>query len=187
MIYLDLFWSFFQVGLLSFGGGYASIPLIQQQTVNIHNWITLTEFTDLITISQMTPGPVAINSATFVGIKIAGIGGALAATAGCILPSCIIVMILAVLYNKFKKSDIIQSVLVTLRPAVIALIASAGITILILSLWSENNNDLNLTDINYISVGIFVTALIILRKFKPNPIIIMAASGGAGIILYLLL
>ena len=73
MIYLQLFWSFIQIGMFSFGGGYAAMPLIQGQVVNTHEWLTMTEFTDLITISQMTPGPIAVNSATFVGMKIAGI------------------------------------------------------------------------------------------------------------------
>ena len=90
MIYFQLFLSFFQIGLFSFGGGYAAMPLIQGQVVQGHGWLSMSEFTDLITISQMTPGPIAVNSATFVGIKIAGIPGALAATFGCILPSCIL-------------------------------------------------------------------------------------------------
>ena len=93
MIYLQLFLSFLQIGAFSFGGGYAAMPLIQEQVVTSHRWLSMAEFTDLITISQMTPGPIAVNSATFVGIKIAGIPGALAATAGCILPSCIIVTV----------------------------------------------------------------------------------------------
>ena len=98
MIYLQLFCSFLQIGLFSFGGGYASLPLIEDQVTNFHHWMTVPEFTDLITISQMTPGPIAVNSATFVGIRIAGIPGAVAATAGCVLPSCIIIFILAGLY-----------------------------------------------------------------------------------------
>ncbi len=100
MIYVQLFLSFLQIGMFSFGGGYAAMPLIQGQVVTGHGWLTMSEFTDLITISQMTPGPIAVNSATFVGLKIAGIPGAIVATAGCILPSCIIVTILAKLYLK---------------------------------------------------------------------------------------
>ena len=87
MIYLQLFWSFFQIGLFSFGGGYAALPLIQTQVVDLHHWLSMSEFMDLITISQMTPGPIAINSATFVGIQIAGPWGAVVSTLGCILPS----------------------------------------------------------------------------------------------------
>ena len=100
MIYLQLFLSFLQIGAFSFGGGYAAMPLIQNQVVQLHPWLSQSEFTDLITISQMTPGPIAINSATFVGIKIAGMPGALVATLGCILPSCIIVTIIAYLYMR---------------------------------------------------------------------------------------
>ena len=102
MILLKLFWSFFQIGMFSIGGGMAAMPLIQNQVVNLHHWLTLTEFTDLITIAEMTPGPIAINSATFVGIRIAGIPGAIVATIGCIFPSCIIVSFLAWIYFKFK-------------------------------------------------------------------------------------
>ena len=114
MIYLQLFLSFLQIGLFSFGGGYAAMPLIQGQVVTTHQWLSMSEFTDLITISQMTPGPIAVNSATFVGIKIAGIGGAFAATAGCILPSCIIVTVIARLYLKYRNMDLLQGVLQSL-------------------------------------------------------------------------
>ena len=109
MIYLELFLSFLQIGLFSFGGGYAAMPLIQGQVVNGHHWLSMTEFTDLITISQMTPGPIAVNSATFVGIKIAGIPGALIATLGCILPSCIIVTLIASLYLKYRNLSLLCS------------------------------------------------------------------------------
>ena len=95
MIYLELLWSFFQIGLFSIGGGYAAMPLIQHQAIDIHGWLTMQSFSDIMTISQMTPGPIAINAATFVGIQVAGIPGALVATFGCVLPSSIIVTILA--------------------------------------------------------------------------------------------
>ena len=130
MIYLQLFLSFLQIGMFSFGGGYAAMPLIQGQVVTTHGWLTMSEFTDLITISQITPGPIAVNPATFVGLKIAGIPGAVVATVGCILPSCIIVTILARLYLKYRNLDLLQGVLKSLRPAVVAMIASAGILIL---------------------------------------------------------
>ena len=87
MIYLQLFWSFFQVGALSFGGGYAALPLIQEQVVEQNNWLSSTEYIDILTISQMTPGPIALNASTFVGTKVAGIPGSLIATLGCITPS----------------------------------------------------------------------------------------------------
>lgn len=117
MIYLQLFLSFLQIGMFSFGGGYAAMPLIQGQVVTGHKWLTMAEFTDLITISQMTPGPIAVNSATFVGIKIAGVPGAFVATLGCILPSCIIVTLIAKLYLKYRNMAVLQGVLASLRPA----------------------------------------------------------------------
>ena len=135
MIYLYLFVSFLQVGMFSFGGGYAAMPLIQEQVVTIHHWLDISEFTDLVTISQMTPGPISINAATFVGIKVAGIPGAVVATGGCILPSCVVVIIIAKVYLKYRKMGMLQGILNALRPAVIAMIASAGISILITAFW----------------------------------------------------
>ena len=126
MIYLQLFLSFLQIGAFSFGGGYAALPLIRHQVVEAHGWLQLSEFTDLITISQMTPGPIAVNSATFVGLKVAGIPGAVICTLGCVLPSCILVSLIAKLYLKYRSMDLLQGVLKGLRPAVVALIASAG-------------------------------------------------------------
>jgi chromate transporter len=182
MIYLKLFLSFIHIGLFSIGGGYAAMPLIQNQVIYINHWLTLTEFTDLITIAEMTPGPIAINSATFVGLQIAGFGGALIATLGCVLPSCFIVSLLAYFYYKYQNFTIIQHILGALRPAVIALIASAGLTILILAFWSETGISSNLNNINFISVGIFIIALFLLRKYKLNPIFIMILSGLLGLL-----
>ena len=137
MIYLQLFVSFLQVGLFSIGGGYAAMPLIQEQVVTLHPWLTLREFTDLITIAEMTPGPITINSSTFVGIRTAGLAGAIVATAGCILPSCLIVLMLAWLYFKYANLAYIQGTLSGLRPAIVALIASAGLSILCLAVWNQ--------------------------------------------------
>ncbi len=111
---LQLLISFLKIGAFSFGGGYAALPLIQNEVVNIHQWISMTEFTNLVTISQMTPGPIAINTATFVGMKVSGVLGAIIATLGCVLPSCIIVTMLAWLYLKYRQLDTLQSVLKTL-------------------------------------------------------------------------
>ena len=176
MIYLQLFLSFLQVGMFSFGGGYAAMPLIQGQVVTGHHWLSMSEFTDLITISQMTPGPIAVNSATFVGIKIAGIPGALAATFGCILPSCIIVTVIAKLYLKYRSMEVLQGVLGSLRPAVVAMIASAGITILITAFWG-NRDLIALAGTKWSLVVIFVVCMILLRKVKMNPIWVMVLAG----------
>ena len=176
MIWFQLFLSFLQIGLFSFGGGYAAMPLIQEQIVNIHGWLDMDQFTDLITISQMTPGPIAINSATFVGIRIGGIPGALVATLGCILPSCIIVTLLAKLYLKYQKLDVLQSVLNSLRPAVVALIASAGISILVTAFWG-NEGVIRLADTDWLLVVIFIVCVVLLQKLKWNPTLVMVLAG----------
>ncbi len=184
MIYVQLFVSFLQVGLFSVGGGYAAMPLIQNQVVELHPWLTLQEFTDLITIAEMTPGPIAINSATFVGIRIAGIPGALVATLGCIAPALVLVSLLAFVYNRYRDLSLLQSVLACLRPVVVALILGAGLSILAMVLFNGASPDLNAVD--WIGAGSFVTAFILLRKFKWNPILTMCLCGAAGLVLNLL-
>ena len=191
MMYIQLFLSFFQISLFSFGGGYAALPLIQGQVVNVHHWLSMTEFTDLITISQMTPGPIAVNSATFVGTRIAGVPGALAATIGCVLPSCILVTILAKIYLKYRSLSLLQGILKSLRPAVIAMIAAAGVSILVTAFWGNDISSLHLDTIlsstNIRAVGIFLVSLILLAKFKMDPIHVMLLSGGAEVVMQLIM
>lgn len=184
MIYLQLFLSFLQIGLFSFGGGYAAMPLIQEQVTEIHPWLSMSEFTDLITISQMTPGPIAVNGATFIGIKMAGIPGALVATFGCILPSCVIVMVIAKLYLKYRNMSTLQGVLNTLRPAVVAMIASAGVSILITALWGSDAV-ISLSGTQWSMIAIFIGALVLLQKTNLNPILVMALAGVAKTVLHL--
>ena len=181
-VLLQLFWSFFQIGLFSIGGGYAAMPLIQHQVVDLHGWLTMQEFVDIITISQMTPGPIAINSATFVGTRIGGLPGAIVATLGCVLPSCIIVLALAWVYTKYKDLGLLRGILAGLRPAVVALIASAGLTILISALFVNDVLPHALSDVDGIAVVLFVLSLVILRKWKPDPILVMVGSGVIGAI-----
>ncbi len=185
MIYVQLFWSFLQVGLFSVGGGYAAMPLIQSQVVDRHPWLTLQEFTDLITIAEMTPGPIAINSATFVGIRIAGVPGALAATLGCIAPALVLVSLLAYIYNKYKDISVLQNVLACLRPVVVALILGAGLSILGMVLF--NGADPAPANLDPIGAGSFAVAFVLLRKWKWNPILTMCLCGAAGLVLHLAL
>ena len=143
MIYLELFWSFFQVGLFSIGGGYAAMPLIQDQVVDIHPWLTMTGFADIMAIAEMTPGPIALNAATFVGIQVAG-----------------------------------------LRPAVIAMIASAGISLMILALYGQRTLPADLGSFDLMALVIFLAGFFVLRKWKPSPIKVMAGAAVAGVVLY---
>ena len=189
MIYLELFWCFFQIGLFSIGGGYAAMPLIRYQVVEVHDWLTMAEFADIITISQMTPGPISINSATFVGINIAGIPGALVATFGCVLPSCLIVLALAFAYYRFRGFRMVRNVLLQLRAAVVSMIAFAGLAIVFLAFWHKETApsfaDFPHTD--WGAVFIFGAALVVLRCWrKVDPIHVMLGTGVLGIVLYLL-
>lgn len=183
-IYTQLFLSFVQVGLFSIGGGYAAMPLIQNQAVELHHWLTMSEFTDLITIAEMTPGPIAVNSATFVGIRIAGIPGALIATFGTILPSLFIVSFLYYIYQKYQNVSTLQHVLGSLRPAVVALIASAGLMILGNVLFYSGVVTLNQVD--WVGALLFTGAFIVLRKWKFSPILVMLCCGFIGLGAYLL-
>ena len=185
MIYLQLFWSFFQIGLFSIGGGYAAMPLIQHQVVEVHPWLTMTQFSDIITISQMTPGPISINSATFVGLQVAGIPGAIIATVGNVLPSIIIVLSLAFAYYRYRKLRLIKGVLLQLRAAVVAMIAFAGLSIMFLSFWHSDGLPTHFDGTDYIAVGIFGISLILMRRFKRlDPILVMIAAGIVGMVLY---
>ncbi len=179
MIYLKLFFSFLKIGMFSVGGGYAAMPLIQSEVVSGHGWLSMGEFTDLITIAEMTPGPIAVNSATFVGIRIAGVPGAFAATFGCIFPSCIIVSLLAFIYRKYKNVTVLQNILAGLRPAVVALIAGAGISLL--RAVAVGEAPLQPANMNWVGLGLFAAALFILRKWKGNPILVMLLCGIANL------
>ena len=181
MILWELFLSFIQIGLFSIGGGYAAMPLIQAQVVEANGWLTMNEFIDLVTIAEMTPGPIAVNAATFVGIRIAGLPGAVAATLGCILPSLFIVSLLSYVYTKYRKLSLLQSVLGSLRPAVVALIASAGIGILLKVLFGDGA--MTLGNLHILGACLFGAAFFVLRKFRLNPILVMTLCGAAGLLI----
>ncbi|MDD6845291.1 MAG: chromate transporter [Clostridia bacterium] len=184
MILLKLFFAFIQVGLFSVGGGYAAIPLIQEQIVDIYGMMTLEEFSDLITVAEMTPGPISINSATFVGMRVAGIPGVIICSVGCIIPSFCICLILAHFYYKYRSVKGVQVVLSAMRPAVVALIASAGASILMLALFQSEIQNLVIENFRIVEFVIFAVALFLLRKFKMNAITIILGSGVVGTIVY---
>lgn len=181
MTLLKLFLSFIQVGLFSVGGGYAAIALIREQVVEINSWLTMSQFSDLTAIAEMTPGPVAINAATFTGIRIAGLPGAFAATLGCITPSIIISTLLAFIYYRYKGAKALQSVLKSIRPATIGIIFSAGLSILQYAVFTDGI--ISISSVDYVSVFIFIISFVLLRKTKLSPIPVMLISG----VLYLLI
>lgn len=185
MIYLELFWSFVQVGLFCVGGGYASMPLIQAQVIDVHGWLSMSEFIDIFTISQMTPGPIGINAATFVGMKVAGFLGAIVATLGFVTPSFILGIILAKLFFKYGNIGVIKGILNGLRPAVVALICSAGMSFIFLALFNTEKMPINVADIDYLGLFVLIVAFIAVRK-KVGIIKILAGSGVLGLILGLI-
>lgn len=182
MVYIQLFFSFLQIGLFSFGGGYAAMPLIQEQVVTRHQWLAMNSFADLVTISEMTPGPIAVNAATFVGTQVAGLPGAVSATLGCVLPSCLFVTLLAFLYTRFRNLSLLQQTLVSLRPAVVAMIAKAGLTILISAFFVNGTFSLLRENISVRMVVWFCAALFLLRRAKWNPILVMVLCGACEVI-----
>jgi len=178
----QLFLSFVSIGAFSFGGGLAALPLIQYQVVTLHQWMSLTEFTDLISIAEMTPGPIAINSATFVGMRLASFPGAIVATIGCLLPSLLFVFILGFIYFRYKELNWMKGILAGLRPAIVAMIASAGLSIFLLSVFGEDHASFDL----YALIN-FIIIFILLRLKKINPIVLLLLSGSIHVCLSLLI
>jgi len=184
MIYWDLLLVFILIGSLSFGGGYAVLPLIEEHLVINQGWITSQEFIDILTLSEMTPGPIAINSATFAGNRIAGVMGGVVATFGVILPSFVITIFLAYLYFKFQNLQIVKGVVEGLRPAVVALIASAGVTILMTALFDQSSGSFSIQSINWINVVLFATGIFMMRKYNFSPIQTIIMTGIAGAVVF---
>ncbi|HBT48900.1 MAG: Chromate transporter [Caldanaerobacter subterraneus] len=172
MIYLSLFWAFFKVGAFSFGGGYAMIPLIKKEIIDIHHWLSMDQFLDIIAISQMTPGPIAINAATFVGYKIGGFWGSVAATIGVTAPSFLIIIILALLIIRYRHLPWLEAFFKGVRPAVIALIVQAAYSV----------GKSSFTGIKDMLVAAMVFVGLYLLKINPLIIILMAAI--LGIVIY---
>lgn len=178
----ELFLSFLKIGTFSFGGGYGALPLIEQEIIVGHKWMTNKEFIDVITMSEMTPGSLSINGATFVGNHVAGVKGAIVATLGVVLPSAVITLALAVLYYKFKDIDLVQGVIQGLRPAVVALIAVAGVAILSTSLFGGGATQLGNLDI--VSVLMIAGVLGLFYKTRLGPIHVMVLAGILGIFIF---
>ena len=185
LLILQLAWTFFVIGAFTIGGGYAMLSLIQNQVVVEHPWISESAFTDIVAISQMTPGPIGINAATFVGSKVAGIPGSIAATAGFVFPSVVIVLLLAYLYYKYGNVGPIRGILNGLRPAVVALIARAGLDIMLLAFWNKEKLPVDVMQTDKIAVLIFILTYIMLKKKKTGTIKLLFSSGIAGLVFYL--
>jgi len=171
MIYLNLFLEFMKIGAFTFGGGYAMIPLIEKEIVNKYQWLTMKQFTDLIAIAEMTPGPMAVNSATLVGYKVAKFWGAVVSTLGVVLPSFLIIWAIASVFSQFQDNPTVQAAFKGLRPAVLGLIIVAAISISKTSILSE-----------YKSILIVIGTVLALTIFKIHPILVLIISAITGIV-----
>ncbi len=190
MIFLQLFYTFLKIGLFGFGGGYAMLSLIQGEVVTRHNWISSSEFTDIVAISQMTPGPIGINSATYIGYTAIvnagysheiGILGSILATFAVVLPSFILMLTISKFLLKYKKHPLVESVFKGLRPAVVGLLAAAAL--LLMTPENFSSPDTNLYQF-IISVTLFVAAFVGARFYKVNPILMIVICGIVGAIAY---
>lgn len=188
MILLELFLTFFKIGALTFGGGYAMIPFVREEVL-AHGWLTEEELLNMIAVSESTPGPIAVNMATFVGSDQAGMLGSALATLGVVLPSFIIILIISALLKNFLKYKGVKAFLSGVRPCVVSLILGTAATLLLSVLLGIGNGDFELdVDIR----GIIILAIIIgiaciYKKFKgkkPSPILMIAISAGLGMIFY---
>ena len=176
MTYFNLFFVFFKVGLFSFGGGYAILPLMQHEVVDINKWISFKEFMDIVAVSQITPGPISINLATHVGYRIGETLGSTIATTSVVLPSIIIVSLIVIFLKRFSKLPVVQRIFKSLRVTIVGLILAAGIALFV----KENF-------IDYKSYIIFISVLIGGLVFKIGSITLIILSGVAGAILYYLI
>jgi chromate transporter len=174
MTYLLLFWTYFKIGLFCFGGGYAMISLIQHEVVDNLAWLTNAEFTDIVAISQMTPGPIGINSATYIGYTVTGnVLGSIIATFAVCLPSFILVLCVVKVFSVFRSNPYILGILSSLRLVAVGLIASASLLLM---------NKENFID--YKSIIIFAVAFILTKFFKIHPILMIILAGISGLLLY---
>jgi chromate transporter len=189
MIFLELFVTFFQIGLFGFGGGYGMLSLIQGEVVHNHGWLTTSEFTDIVAISQMTPGPIGINSATYCGytaVHNAGFGygmsvlGSFTATVALVLPSFILMVLIVKMLMKYMQTQTVQSVFIGLRPAVVGLLAAA--TLLLMTQENFSAPDVNPWQF-WISCFLFVASFVGTKYFKINPIRMICYAGVAGLLL----
>lgn len=174
MIYLELLWVYLKIGLFGFGGGYAMLSLIQEEVVHKHHWLTMQEFTDIVAISQMTPGPIGINSATYIGYTVTGsVWGSILATVAVSLPSFVLVLLISLSFAKFRQNKYVDAVFTGIRPAAVGLIAAAALLLI---------NGENFID--YKSYFLFGVVLLFVLKKWLHPILLIILAGISGLILY---
>lgn len=182
MIYLELFLTFLKIGAFTFGGGYAMLPLIQEQ-VAAHGWLTSEELINFIAVSESTPGPFAINVSTYVGMETGGLFGAFCATFGVVLPSFVIILLVAKCYAQFQNSKVVRGMMSGLKPAVVGLIAAAVVSTGYTVLFPDGFSMSAVTGFSFISSVLIFSVMFVLAQKKVHPILIIVLSGAAGILI----
>ncbi len=172
MAFIKIFIIFFKIGLFTFGGGYAMLPLIEREIIETRHWITEDDFVDILAVAEMTPGPIAVNSATFVGYRIGGLGGAVAGTFGVVLPSFIIILLIVTSLYQYRYHPKVAQAFKGIRPVVIALIIFAAFKLGVKQHW------------NVASAGIAVVAFLMLMLFNIHPFIVIMLGAIAGVFLF---
>lgn len=184
MLYIKLFLNFLMIGALSFGGGYGTLSLIEEVAVEKWGWITPEQLYDVITLSEITPGPIALNAASFTGYNVGGLLGSVAATIGCVFPSCVVMALLTYVYSKFGKTDAVSNVIGTIKPAVCSLVFAAFITVFLPVCFGITSVlSFGSASINIVALLIFAVGIIVLQTKKVSPIVLILASGALGAVL----
>lgn len=175
MLYLQLFYSFLKIGLFGFGGGYAMLPLIQREVVELHSWISLSDFADMVAISQMTPGPISFNLATYVGYAATGgsIWGAAVATVAVSIPSLVIMIPICRLFSRFKDNPYVAAILKGLKVTIVGLIGAAALLLINRTTFPDTT-----------SILLFLAAFVAALWFRVHPILLIVGAGIAGYLLY---
>lgn len=182
LLYLELFYTFFKIGLFGFGGGYAMLSMIQGEVVTRYGWLTAKEFTDIVAVSQMTPGPIGINSATYVGYTATGsVIGSCIATFAVVLPSFILMLAISKFFLKYQNHPAVISVFKGLRPAVVGLLASAALVLMNKENFGNYSEDSFST---ILSCALFVITFFATYRYKANPILMILICGLVGLIAY---
>jgi chromate transporter len=182
LLYLQLFYTFFKIGLFGFGGGYAMLSMIQGEVVTRYGWLTASEFTDIVAISQMTPGPIGINAATYVGYTATGsVFGSVVSTFAVVFPSFILMLTISKFFLKYQHHPVVEAIFSGLRPAVVGLLASAALVLMTKENFGSPDEDL----FSFIaSVVIFIVAFVGTKRYKVNPILMIVLCGIAGLFIY---
>lgn len=182
---IDLFFSFLQIGLFGIGGGLVSVSLLMQQVVTERQWLTATTFNDLIAIAESTPGPLVVNSATFIGMQLGGIPGAVVSTFAAVLPGFMIALGFALLYQRYRSLSLVQGTMDGLRPVIVALIFVGGIKVMKNALFPAGV--LTLPSLDPLSAILLIACVFILHKWKLSPVAVILGGGVIGGILRLLM